>query len=105
MKPTLETYLGQPGWRLRNRQVDLRLTRTAGMLGPVTFQLPDGRKVSPFAVAPWATEKLPLGTPQILAALRGDFFCAPFGGNGTAVAGEKHPRTASRRTQTGRLRP
>jgi hypothetical protein len=91
MKPTLETYLGQPGWRLRNRQVDLRLTRTAGMLGPVTFQLPDGRKVSPFAVAPWATEKLSPGTPQILAALRGDFFCAPFGGNGTAVAGEKHP--------------
>ena len=31
MKPTLETYLGQPGWRLRNRQVDLRLTRTAGI--------------------------------------------------------------------------
>lgn len=91
MKPPLETHLGQPGWRLRNGQVDLRLTRTAGMLGPVTFRLPDGRKVSPFAVAPWASETLAPGTPKLLAALRGDFFCAPFGGNGTAIAGESHP--------------
>lgn len=91
MTPSLENHLGQPSWRLRNRQVDLRLTRTAGMLGPLTFRLPDGRKVSPFAVAPWATETVPPGTPNILTALRGDFFCAPFGGNGTAVGGESHP--------------
>ena len=29
--------------------------------------------------------------PALLHALRGDFFCAPFGGNGTEWRGEKHP--------------
>ena len=47
--------------------------------------------VMPFAVAPWAEEKLASDTPPLLRALRGDFFCAPFGGNGTEWRGEKHP--------------
>ncbi len=61
------------------------------MLAPVTFQLGSGRVVRPFAVAPWAREKLAPGTPPLLRVLRGDFFCAPFGGNGTAWRGERHP--------------
>jgi len=35
--------------------------------------------VQPFSIAPWAGRKLPMGTPRVLAALRGDFFCCPFG--------------------------
>jgi hypothetical protein len=61
------------------------------MLAPATFQLPGGRAVQPFAVAPWAGEKIDAGLPPLLHALRGDFFCAPFGGNGVAWRGEKHP--------------
>ena len=78
-------------WRLQNQLVDAWITQTGGMLAPATFRLEDGRKVQPFAIAPWAGEKLAPGTPPLLQALRGDFFCAPFGGNGTSWRGEKHP--------------
>ncbi|MFO1452427.1 MAG: hypothetical protein U1F61_29950 [Opitutaceae bacterium] len=91
MKTPLVTYLGQPSWTLENGSVSARVTRCAGMLGPVEFRLPDRRRISPLAVAPWAGEKLPPGLPPLLHALRGDFFCAPFGGNGTPHRGEAHP--------------
>jgi hypothetical protein len=70
--------------------VHANLTRLGGHLGPVAFRL-DHRLVSPFSVAPWAEEKLAPDTPALLRALRGDFFCAPFGGNATAWRGETHP--------------
>jgi hypothetical protein len=91
MKTPLVTHLGQPSWTLQNGSVSARVTRTAGMLGPVEFRLPDQRRISPLAVPPWAGETLPAGLPPLLHALRGDFFCAPFGGNGTAYRGEQHP--------------
>ena len=49
------------------------------MLGPVVFRLPDGRRVSPLHVAPWAEEPQAASLPGILRALRGDFACVPFG--------------------------
>ena len=61
------------------------------MLAPATFHLAGGRSVQPFATAPWVGEKLPAGTPPLLQVLRGDFFCAPFGGNGAPWRGEQHP--------------
>lgn len=91
MGTALVTKRGQPSWPLRNRDVRLWITRTGGMLAPAAFRLTDGRTVEPFAIAPWATETLPPKIPPLLRALRGDFFCAPFGGNGTAWRGERHP--------------
>lgn len=88
--PPLRVVLGQPSWTFRSSHVTAHLTRLGGHLGPVSFKL-GGRTVSPFSVAPWAEEKLAPGTPALLQALRGDFFCAPFGGNGTPWRGEKHP--------------
>jgi hypothetical protein len=70
--------------------VHANLTKLGGHLGPVSFRLPH-RLVTPFSVAPWAEEKLAPDTPGLLRALRGDFFCAPFGGNATPWRGEKHP--------------
>lgn len=87
----LGQHRGQPGWHFRNDTVDAWLTQLGGHLGPVTFRLADGREVQPFAVAPWAEEKLAPDTPNVLRALRGDFFCAPFGGNETPFRGERHP--------------
>lgn len=87
----LKSKYGQPSWALRNREVALWVTQKGGMLAPATFRLSDGRKVEPFAIAPWATEKFPPGLPPLLHALRGDFLCAPFGGNGTKWRGEQHP--------------
>ena len=89
MKPSLKTNAGQPGWSFASNRVKAFLTRPGGQLGPVEFQL--GRRVvQPFAIAPWTKEPLP-GTPTMLKVLRGDFFCAPFGGNAAPFRGERHP--------------
>ncbi|MBI5387194.1 MAG: hypothetical protein HZA90_21200 [Verrucomicrobia bacterium] len=93
MKPkqiSLETIHGQPSWQISSRDVEAWVTQQGGHLGPITFDR-RRRKIQPFSIAPWAEEKLPSGQPQILQVLRGDFFCLPFGGNGTAFRGEKHP--------------
>jgi hypothetical protein len=47
--------------------------------------------VEPFAVAPWSTEKIDPGIAPVLRMLRGDFFCAPFGGNERVWRGKKYP--------------
>src|SRR5258706_10265078 len=85
----MRRVLGQPSWRLASDCVEAFVTRRGGQLGPVTFSLPTGR-VQPFAVAPWAEERLPRRTPAMLKALRGDFFCCPFGGNARPWRGERH---------------
>jgi hypothetical protein len=90
-KPRLETVLGQSSWSFGSGLVRATLTRRGGHLAPVTFTLKSGKKVQPFAVAPWAERRLPHGTPDLLRALRGDFFCCPFGGNTSAWRGERHP--------------
>jgi hypothetical protein len=82
--------------------VHANLTRLGGHLGPVAFRI-EHRLVSPFSVAPWADEKLAPDTPALLRALRGDFLCAPFGGNGTPWRGEKHPPHGETANSTWRL--
>lgn len=51
------------------------------MLGPVELLLPDGRKVSPLAVAPWGedTGAEHESLPPLLRRLRGEWPCVPFG--------------------------
>ncbi len=88
--PPLQIVHGQPSWSFRSSHVHACLTKLGGHLGPVSFRL-DHRTVSPFSLAPWAEEPLARRTPALLRALRGDFFCAPFGGNETAWRGEQHP--------------
>jgi hypothetical protein len=77
------------GWTLHSDRVRALLTRTGGQLGPVRFRV-GGRVVQPFSVAPWQGEPMP-GQPEMLRILRGDFFCAPFGGNAEPYRGERHP--------------
>lgn len=97
--PPLKTksVLGQETTLLKSRNVETGVTTLGGHLWPAKFRIGD-RWISPLAAAPWAMEKPAL--PNILKVLRGDFFCMPFGGNGTAHAGEKHPihgETANRK--------
>jgi hypothetical protein len=84
----MKKILGSDSWRFASDKVEAFLT-TAGQLGPVYFQLP-GRRIQPYAVAPWSGEKLPAGTPAVLDSLRGDFFCMPFGANVRPWRGEQH---------------
>jgi hypothetical protein len=88
--PSLQNIHGQPSWPFRSSHVHAYLTKLGGHLGPVSFRI-DHRTVSPFSIAPWAEEPIARGTIPLLRALRGDFFCAPFGGNGTPWRGEQHP--------------
>ncbi len=88
--PTLHTVHGQPSWSFRSSHVHANLTKLGGHLGPISFRL-DHRLVMPLSVAPWAEEKLSADTVPLLRALRGDFFCAPFGDNSTGWRGEQHP--------------
>ena len=70
--------------------VEAYLTRQGGHLGPLTFNL-GSRKIAPYAVAPWAEERASDALPPVLRALRGDFFCMPFGSNDAPYQGENHP--------------
>jgi len=81
---------GQPSWRFASDRVEAAITRLGGHLAPVRFRLPHG-VVQPFSIAPWAEEKTGSELPALLKSLRGDFFCAPFGGNEKAYRGERHP--------------
>jgi hypothetical protein len=86
----LSRILGQPSWRFASDRVEAAVTRQGGHLGPVRFHLPRG-VVQPYSVAPWAEEKAAAKLPPLLQSLRGDFFCAPFGGSESAYRGERHP--------------
>src|SRR5947199_5342113 len=88
--PRLHVVHGQPSWAFRSSHVHAHLTKLGGHLGPVSFRL-DHRLVAPLSVAPWAEEKIAADTIPLLRVLRGDFFCAPFGGNVTPWRGEIHP--------------
>ncbi len=86
----LRTIASQPSWILATPQVELALTRLGGHMAPVTFYRDTDHPVQPYHITPWQGEKHDYPVP-VLAPLRGDFFCLPFGGNDTAVNGEKHP--------------
>jgi hypothetical protein len=96
MKSSSKTYgakqivHGQPSWRLASGDVEAFVTELGGHLGPVTFER-KGRKIKPYALAPWTEEMFNPPLPPILQVLRGDFFCLPFGGNAKPFRGEKHP--------------
>lgn len=95
----LRTVRGVASWRLASDRVEAFLTRDGGHLAPVTFLTSRG-PVQPYAIEPWTGERLDRGLPAVLQALRGDFFCLPFGGNEQPWHGERHPahgETASRR--------
>jgi hypothetical protein len=88
--PNLRQVRGQPSWVFRTRTVEAAVTRLGGQLGPVRFHLGRANTVQPFSIAPWA-EEVSSAHPPILRALRGDFFCFPFGGNAASWRGEQHP--------------
>jgi hypothetical protein len=87
---TKSVVRGQPSWRLASTEVEAWVTEMGGQLGPVTFDR-RGKKLQPYSVAPWAQEPVDRSMPPIIQALRGDFFCLPFGGNSTPFRGEHHP--------------
>ena len=87
----METIDAQPSWVLESPQVRLAVTKIGGQMAPVTFLRDSGMPVQPYHVSPWQNEGLKDLPAPVLTALRGDWFCLPFGGNGDAYRQEKHP--------------
>jgi hypothetical protein len=85
------TIRSQPSWVIANKQTELAVTRLGGHMAPVKFFRDSDKPLQPYYISPWQDEKPEkLGAP-VLAPLRGDFFCLPFGGNTDASGGEEHP--------------
>lgn len=84
----LRSIFGEPSVGVRSAEVEAWITVAGGQLAPVNFCLGD-RNIQPFHVAPWHDE--PGIEPPCIRALRGDFFCLPFGGNSEPYEGERHP--------------
>jgi hypothetical protein len=85
-----EKVQGIESWLLTSRNTEAAVTQIGGMVGPVTFKL-GSKRITPYSVAPWFQEQIDPSTPAILRVLRGDFFCAPFGGNDKPLGKEKFP--------------
>lgn len=87
----VETVASQPAWVMGNDEVELAITQLGAHMAPVRFYRASGMPVQPYYINPWHDEKLENLPVPVLKPLRGDFFCMPFGGNGTPVNGESHP--------------
>ena len=67
-------------WTIQSGFVEAQVQSLGAMLGPAWFSV-GGRKVQPFAIAPWAND---CGAeyqrlPGLLKRLRGEWACVPFG--------------------------
>jgi len=69
-----------PCWIIENGTVWAAVTHKGAQMAPVTFDAAGDRPIQPYYVSPWQGEDLALD-PPVLAALRGDFCCLPFGSN------------------------
>ena len=54
---------------------EVTVRAVGGMIAPVEFDLGGGRRISPLHVAPWK----PDGLSPLMAGLRGEWPCLPFG--------------------------
>ena len=63
-------------WTLKWEHGEATVQSLGGMLGPVRFDLGEGRGVSPLHVAHWDDD---VRLPGIMRALRGEWPCLPFG--------------------------
>lgn len=87
----LQVIYNAPSYRIATASTQACVTRVAGMLAPVTFFANSDRPVQPYHIAPWWKEGVGPEIPSLLGTLRGDFFCAPFGGNEEPVDGLSYP--------------
>jgi hypothetical protein len=89
-QPQERTIHSQPSWILSNDDVEVAVTKRGGHMAPVTFDRRSTAPIQPYHISPWQDEDLKDLPAAVLATLRGDFFCLPFGGNATARGSEQH---------------
>ncbi len=101
MQPESKQIAGERSWIVESDQVQLALTERGGHMAPVIFYRRDDRTVQPYYVNPWHDENLS-PDPPVLRVLRGDFFCLPFGANGS-FKGEEYTVHGETATKTWKL--
>jgi hypothetical protein len=90
LQPQERTVHSQPSWILANDDIEVAVTRRGGHMAPVTFDRRSTAPIQPYHISPWQDEGLKNLPAAVLAPLRGDFFCLPFGGNAAPRGGEQH---------------
>lgn len=90
MNVEIRNIHSQKSWVIGNNQVEMAVTMTGAHMAPVVFDRSGPQAFQPYYISPWQDEGLAMPCP-VLAPLRGDFFCLPFGGNATPFRGERHP--------------
>ena len=90
MKAKVVSSCSQKAWVVGNDKVEMTVTMLGAHMAPVVFDRKSKFPIQPYYISPWQGEGLKMPV-QLLAPLRGDFFCMPFGGNATPYKGEKHP--------------
>lgn len=95
----MRKVFGFHSYELKNDEVEMCVTREGGQMAPVVFFPKSGSPVSPYYVNPWRDEERDGSLDVLLQALRGDFFCFPFGGDNTtpSYSFEGHGPTANRK--------
>lgn len=92
---------GEPSLVLRSDCVELALTPRGGMLAPVYFAFGESQ-VQLYSLPPWTPDEH-AEAPPVLAVLRGDFFCLPFGSS--SISSFIHGETANREWTVTALSP
>lgn len=82
----MNRIFGFDSFEFTTDEVDLNITKEGAQMAPVTFFPRSGSPVSPYYINPWCEEKKDHSLPVLLQALRGDFFCLPFGGDNVTAA-------------------
>lgn len=76
----VEGLYGANSWIFGNTDITVALTRVGAQMAPVTFRRTSDRPISPYYVAPWATQRSVVPDDQrMLHLMRGDVLCFPFG--------------------------
>lgn len=87
----LQIIHNEPSYCFGTTSTKVCVTRMGGMMAPVTFYADSDAPVQPYYINPWANEGCDDDVPTLLAVLRGDLFCAPFGGNDDPHEGTTYP--------------
>lgn len=70
---------GENFYRIEWAHGDVSVRAVGGMIAPVYFDLGEGRSISPLHVAPWGANAPDQSLSPLMAGLRGEWPCLPFG--------------------------
>ncbi|MDR3723532.1 MAG: hypothetical protein P4K83_03485 [Terracidiphilus sp.] len=93
--PQNKIAFGEPCWLLQSDCVQASIAHTGAQAAPVVFHSAQG-DLQPYYISPWQTETRKPEDRSVLAVLRGEFFCLPFGYAEPSLGVQAHGNTACR---------